>query len=88
MLIALALLVLAAPVVRCSEEEEAPPAAGSPLDQYKAMAMEYFNMAVDVGTPYVEQAQELAGVYVGKAKEILGDTLDKLGVSKKDKTEL
>ena len=96
LLVALAVLLVAAPIVRCQEEEDAPesaPAAvdvdpASPLDQYQKMATEYVQKAIEVGTPYVEQAQEVAAVYVEKAKTIFADTLDKLGVAKKGKTEL
>jgi len=94
LLVALAVLLVAAPIVRCQEEEEAPesaPAAvdpASPLDQYQKMATEYVQKAIEVGSPYVEQAQEVAAVYVEKAKTIFADTLDKLGVAKKGKTEL
>jgi bacteriorhodopsin len=96
LLVVLAVLLVAAPIVRCQEEEEdvpeATPAAAavpaSPLDEYTKMANEYVQKAIEVGTPYVEQAQEVAAVYVEKAKTILADTLDKLGVAKKGKTEL
>jgi len=82
LLAALVVMLLAAPLVRADDDEP------SALDQYKTLATEYVNKAVELGSPYLEQAQEAATVYYKKANEILADTLDKWGVAKKDKTEL
>jgi hypothetical protein len=86
-------LALAAPVVRCQEEDDeddvqAAAAPANQLEAIKAMATEYVNKAIEVGTPYVEQAQELATEYAGLASKYLKDALDKLGVNKKAEAEL
>lgn len=91
-LVAVVLLALAAPLVRCQEDEDDEPAAAaapaSQLEAYKALATDYVNKAIEVGAPYVAQAQEVATEYAGKAYEYLQDALDKLGVNKKAEAEL
>lgn len=100
-MVAVAVILLASPLVLCSEskateqtmkaeqtiKKAATAATGSPVDQYKEIAIEYFNKAQELAAQYTAQAQELASKYATEASKFLSDTLDKLGVNKK-KTEL
>lgn len=83
MLVAFAVLLAAAPLVRCEEEEvqeqivieqeaaaEQPAAAGTPAAAggYADLATDYLNKATEYAKPYVDQAYEAAAPYLDQAQ--------------------